>query len=540
MSNNFNFGLSDRIPQNWIDKSHSHKTSMSFGKLYPLLVEETMPGDKWVMSTTKFVRCLPLVAPVMHQFSINEHWFYVPNRILWDGWEEFITVRQETTERLMPTVRVFSADRKPVNITINQMLGVYMGLPIIGVTAGAGGTPITALPLAGYVQIWNNFFRQTQIMQEIEFTLSDGLNTTLSGGVNYDYAFGPLFVLWRRDYFTASLPSPTLGINVPAGSNMNVLLNQTATGVNKTYKNDRTAFAGYEGAGVSPNVGGNALYAVTSGLGIVIDPNDQWYVQPSTIETLRSAFALQAYLEKENRAGGRYKDIIEAHYPVKIPDYRVSLPEYIGSTYQNLVISEVLSQTQYQDGGSTGDRLNLGDMAGHGISVKKGGRFEYTTLEHGYMYCLVSIVPELTYMNRGIHRMWRREYREDFPMPEFANLGEQAILNEELHAGHVSPQGTFGYVPRYSEMKYSQSRVSGEMADTLSFWHLGQALPTNVALNPAFLSINEAVYDLDRMFAVQNTGDFAYVDNFIADVYFDIKVKRPLPRYGMPANLTGI
>ena len=532
----FNLNINNKIPQNWVDLSHSHKTSFHMGALYPVAVMETMPGDKWRMSTTKFLRTLPLVSPVMHQFSINEHWFYVPNRIIWDGWEEFITVRQETTVRLIPQISIYDAAYKPATHTWEQIIGVYMGLPNSSTLVT---TVVNALPICGYVQIWNNFFRQTQIFGEITCTPIDGVNTVAT--LPYRYELAPLRVLWRRDYFTAALPSPTLGVTVPLNSlnqYQDVELNQTLTGFNRILDTDRTAVAAnvYLGARTAD---GQRLYQDIAGApGAVIDPNGQWNVNVGTIEMLRSAFALQAYLEKENRAGGRYKDIIEAHYPVKIPDYRVNIPEYIGSTYQNLVISEVLSQSVDYGSDETPDFTPLGEMAGHGISIKRGGKFEYTTLEHGYMYCLISIVPELVYNNVGLHRMWRREFREDFPMPEFANLGEQAIINEELNANHTDINGTFGYVPRYSEMKYAQNRISGEMASSLDYWHLGQTMPTNVALNSAFLQINQNTYDLDRIFAAGAHSDEEYFDNFVADIYFDIQVKRPLPRYGLPANLT--
>lgn len=543
MANDFNFGINERIPQNWIDFSHSLKTSFNMGALYPVLVKETMPGDKWRMSTTKFVRCLPLVAPVMHQFTINEHWFYVPNRIIWEGWEEFITVRQETTERLMPQLEIWNPSNKPTNIKWEQIVGNYMGLPAAtGFTLGSTYL-VTALPVCGYVQIWNNFFRQTQIMSEILCEPIDGINTTAN--LIYVYERAPLRVLWKRDYFTAALPSPTLGVSVPLNSlqaNADVYLKTVAQGGTEPNKVWTAATRG--AFPVNNNLIGtttatfNNSLADGGGTKTVIDPNGQWYVNLGTIEMLRSAFALQAYLEKENRAGGRYKDVIEAHYPVTIPDYRVNIPEYIGSTYQNLVISEVLQQTPNYGTNEAPDYTPLGEMGGHGISVKRGGQFEYTCLEHGYMYCLVSIVPELVYNNRGIEKMWRREFREDFPLPEFANLGEQEILFSELNASSPSAGSTFGYVPRYSEMKYAQNRISGEMGSTLDYWHLGQTIGSTAVLNASFLTIDQAVYDLDRMFAIEGTEEFPYFDNFVADIYFDINIKRALPRFGLPANLT--
>ena len=528
---NLNLNTNTRTPYNVFDLSHVHKTSMQFGKLYPVYVGETLPGDTFNMNTVKMIRALPLVSPVMHNFTINEHWFYVPNRILWDGWEEFITVRQEGDNRILPTMAVFRDDRRPVNLEWEQTLGVYMGLPYVGSVGvpGIGGslTQITALPLAGYVQIWNNYYRQTQIMAEAPFDLQDGINES-GVDVFYDYAYPPLSVLWKRDYFTAALPSPTLGIDVPMMQDRGVYLNPDLTGANRILQaSDHQVTGGGFNALQFSGTTGNTVNAVT-GNNVVIDPNGQWQINIGTIETLRSAFALQAYLEKENRSGGRYKDVIQAHFDVELPDYRVSIPEYIGSTYQNLVVSEVLSQTENTD-------APLGEMAGHGISVRKGGNFKYTTLEHGYLYCLVSIVPELVLANRGLHKMWRREHREDFAFPSFANLGEQEILNEEINANHTNRFGVWGYIPRYSEMKYAQSLITGQMSTTLSHWHLGQTVASNVALNSTFLFVNPSsgTWDLTRIFGYESGN----ADYFVADIYFDIKVRRALPRYDLPMTL---
>lgn len=516
------------IDSNYFDLSHTHKTSGHFGRLYPVLVEETLPGDRWKMQTSKMVRALPLVSPVMHRVTIKEHWFYVPNRIIWEGWEEFITVKQENIERLHPVIKIWNNNIIPVTYSWNQVVGSYMGLPLAGV---AQDEYVSALPIAGYVAIWNNYFRNTQITSEIDFKLKDGINVWQSD-IPYTYEQPPLLVLWRRDYFTSALPSPTLGVSVPLMQDRGVYLNPDIVGFNRVLRDDRTALAGADYFLQGKPAPTSQLQALGVGPA-VIDPNGQWQVNVGTIEMLKSAFALQAYLEKEVKAGGIYKDIINAHWSVDLPDYRVQLPELIGINYQNLVVSEVLSTTQNLDN-NTG--APLGEMAGHGISTKTGNQFEYTTLEHGHLFCMISIEPDFVLQPVGLHRKWTRTLREDYPNPAFANLGDQAISNKEIHVEHTQPNSTFGYIPRYSEMKYASSRVSGLMADDLSYWHLAQIVPNNVALNSSFLYINDGVWDLERIFVYGENGN-AQADNFVMDIYFDITVQRKLPRYSLPQTL---
>jgi len=520
----------NRVQGNWFDMSHTHKTSMQIGRLYPVLVEETLPGDKWRMQTSKMARALPMVSPMMHRVTIQEHWIYVPNRIIWKGWEEYLTVRQEDEVRLMPVMNWWDLSVIPDDYNINQSLGAYMGLPQKPILSP--DLPVSALPLAAYVSIWNTYFRNTQITAELEFKLLDGLNE-FPTDVNYSYNLKPLVVLWRRDYFTSALPSPTLGIDVPIMESGVVQLNPTrgATQYNKVIQADgggNPSNAAY----VRANFGGSdsQMYDANTNEKLVIDPNGQWLVNAGTIETLKSAFALQSYLEKEVKAGGLYKDSINAHWEVELPDYRVALPEFIGANYQNLVVSEVLSATQNAD-------ANLGEMAGHGISTKQSKSMSYVTYEHGWMFCLISIVPDFVLSNTGLHKKWTRLLREDYPNPSFANLGDQPIYNKELHILATSPDAVFGYIPRYSEMKFMSSRVSGMMAAELSYWHLAQEVSTTVALNDEFLYCNNNVWDTERIFAVQSAIEGQQLDHFVLDIYFDLSVFRKLPRYQLPTTL---
>lgn len=517
----------NRVDGNWFSMPHTHKTSMHFGRLYPVLVEETLPGDIWKVQTSKMVRALPMVSPAMHRVTIQEHWFYVPNRIIWDGWEEYLTVRQEGDTRLMPQINWWDIGGPPSTYTIQQSVGSYMGLPQVSPFTVL---PVTALPLGAYVSIWNTYFRNTQITAALEFNLLDGLNDIPE--LDYHYNQRPLVVLWRRDYFTSALPSPTLGIEVPIAQSNLVQLNPTrnSTDYNKVFNADGTAWASDAGLAGRNTLSDNRLMNVNTGTGAVIDPNGQWIINIGTIEMLKSAFALQSYLEKEVKAGGLYKDSINAHWGIELPDYRVQLPEFIGANYQNLVVSEVLSTTQNAD-------ADLGELAGHGISTKQSKEISYKTYEHGWIMCCISILPDFVLTPKGIHRKWTRTLREDYPNPSFANLGDQPIYNKELHANHATVNGVFGYIPRYSEMKFISSRVSGLMAAELSYWHLAQEVSSTVALNSSFLYADMNTWDLERIFAVQTAPEGSQIDNFIVDIYFDCNVYRKLPRYQLPQTL---
>lgn len=93
-----------KVGRNRFDLSHDFKFSGNIGKLYPCLCEEIVPGDIFKVKTEALVRTAPLIAPLMHQINVYVHYFFVPNRLIWDDWREFITGGPDGTSN--PVFRV--------------------------------------------------------------------------------------------------------------------------------------------------------------------------------------------------------------------------------------------------------------------------------------------------------------------------------------------------------------------------------------------------------------------------------------------------
>jgi hypothetical protein len=91
MSNIFNINAFSKPRYNAFDLSHEKKLSCNMGDLVPIFLEEIVPGDKFKVRTELLVRLAPMIAPVMHRVNVFIHFFFVPNRIVWDNWESFIT-----------------------------------------------------------------------------------------------------------------------------------------------------------------------------------------------------------------------------------------------------------------------------------------------------------------------------------------------------------------------------------------------------------------------------------------------------------------
>jgi hypothetical protein len=112
--------------------------------------------------------------------------------------------------------------------------------------------------------------------------------------------------------------------------------------------------------------------------------------------------------------------------------------------------------------------------------------------------------------------------------PEFANLGEQPILNKELYA-YAGSTGidTFGYVPRFAEYKFMNSRLCGQMRTTLDFWTAARFFSSTPQLNQAFIEADPTT----RIFAVEDPLE----DKLVVQIHNSVKAVRPMPKFGTPS-----
>jgi hypothetical protein len=172
---------------------------------------------------------------------------------------------------------------------------------------------------------------------------------------------------------------------------------------------------------------------------------------------IRRAFALQRYQEARAAFGSEYVDYLR--YCGVIPsDSRLQRPEYLGGGKQTVTFSEVL-RTE----GASGS--GLGDLGGHGIAALRSNRYRRFFEEHGHIITCMSIRPKSVYMNPG-PKMFTKTTKEDYFQKELQMIGMQEIKNREVYAGHTTPDGTFGFAPRYHDYFNKQSYVSGQVSIT--------------------------------------------------------------------------
>lgn len=455
--------------------SHYKLLTANQGKLIPLTWYEALPGDSIQQSTSLLIRMQPILAPIMHPVKVRIHHWFVPNRLIWDDWEDFITGGPDGTfEAQPPTVTNGST------VSVGG-LNDYMGVP----PGSYSGNPIiySALPFRAYNLIWNTMYRDEDLQDEQPFDTTSGQDTTPKSLLN---------VAWEKDYFTTARPWPQKGddILIPISGEGYV----SGLGKLTNVFNDGGATGVYESGGIladyankaninTETVGDNQRFFVEEDPSNAGFPNIRATFSGAeiTVNDLREALALQRFQEARARYGSRYVEYLK-YLGVRRPsDARLQNPEYLGGGRALISVSEVL-QTQRTDE----DATPLGYMGGHGIAAMRTRRYRRFFEEHGIVMTLMSIVPKSIYSS-AMPKQWLRASKEEYFQKELQYIGQQKIANREINAFNSNGSETFGYQDRYDEYRYMPSSVAGEFRDTLNYWHMAREFAGDVALNESFI-----------------------------------------------------
>lgn len=548
------------------DRSHVYKTTFDSGKLIPVFVDEVLPGDTSSLRVRYFSRLATPVKPIMDNIYLDWFFFFVPNRLVWDHWQNFCFEQEDpddSTDYVCPTTSLIGK----ANDTLHGVgtLWDYFGLPT-GLPNSISG--INALPFRGVYLIYNEWFRDENLQKSVKIQKGDTNEV-------FDHSRASEQPEWlqnipesylpcpprgkRHDYFTSALPWTQKGPGVSIGlAGTAPIVNQGALpgfflsstssqlAAVSAYGGDASSSGGHRSAygtgsisfgrgsgsewstvgGFAGNTSDSITMSATPGKTLL---GSESYVNLDassvfTINSLRTAFQMQKFYERLARGGSRYTEVLRSFFGVISPDARLQRPEFLGSFTKMMNINPI-AQTS-----STNDTTPQGNLSAYGVTGAKFHGFTKSFVEHGYVFGFCCARADLTYQ-QGINRMWTRSTVYDWYWPTFSHLGEQAILLKEIYAtGNIEEDDSvFGYQERYAEYRYKPSVICGKFRSNikgnLDVWHLSQYFETAPKLSPEFI---EEDVPIGRIVAVPSEPQF------LIDIGFKYTTVRPMPMFGTP------
>ena len=544
------------IQRSTFDRSFSHKLSGNVGDVIPIFYDEILPGDTVQMSTSKIIRFQTMLTPVMDNIYADVYWFFVPNRLVWDHWEQLMganytsawTPAAQYSTPLIAVPPKAGVNDTPNNNKVGTILD-YLGFPV-EMSDQSANIEVSALPVRGYCKICNDWFLAETVSDPINIYTGDNkvtatteasyINDCPKGGV-------PFKAAKFHDYFTSCLPSPQRGDSVeiavksltdkaPVYTWPTSLLSDdekyyplSAMGfVNSAntpakYQLKRTSSS--SSTALLEAVSGNNYSEITEATyfapsNLYVDPSS--FTFTTNVNDLRYAFQLQKLLERDARGGcGRYIEIIKAHFNVNSPDQRLQRSEYLGGNRFPVNITQVANQAQAES-------EFLGDLGAFSVTGDTHDEFTKSFTEHGALYGLLVLRTDKTY-SQGIPKYFKRSDRFSYYWPVFANIGEQPVDKDEIYA---TATGTFGYQEAWASYRFRNNMCSGEMrpyvSNGLFSWTLADDYSEAPTLSDGWIREDKA--NVDRTLSVTS----AVSHQFWADIYFNYKHTRPMPVFSIP------
>jgi len=460
------------MKRNKFSLSYDRTFSCNQGMLNPIGLTEVLPGDSIQQATQALLRMAPLNAPVMHPTHAKIMHFFVPHRLVWDEWENFVTRGPDGDSA--PVFPTFEFDSIAAGSLAN-----LLGLPVFDT---AENVAVSALPFRGYAKIYNEFFRDEDLVDPLVIDETSGPDTTTNTTLQA--------AAWDKDYFTSARLFTQKGpeVTIPIVGDAPVYgigsKNQVAnTGPVTAYETDTGArsYAFYKDGDADDNDRMFVEMTAAAG-GLPKIYADLSAVTGVDVNELRLALSLQRFEEARARWGSRYVEYLR-YLGVKSSDARLQRPEYLGGGKQTIQFSEVL-QTGVTTGGAT---AGVGNMKGHGIAAMTSNRYRRFFEEHGYIFSFLVVRPKAIYA-QGIPKHWTYTTFVDFWQKELEHIGQQEIMNKEVYVDAASPNAVFGYNDRYDQYRRSESSIAGEFATTLNYWTQARLFASEPELNDDFIN----------------------------------------------------
>ena len=515
-------------------------TSMKVGEITPLMLKEVLPGDTWSFDLSSVITAFsPFVTRVYGDLFLDVYAFFVPNRLVWDHWQQFCGENDtgawtQTREYSIPQCAVANG-MNSVSIGVGSV-GDHFGLPLSIVQCNE-------LPLRGYARIYNEWFRNENTDSAIPVTFGDSSNAANI----ISYASMPLTACRFADYFSEGLPGPQKGgaVSIPLTGNAVVRADPNIDLGFVHHSLDGAAFYDTNG-----NVVNTKLFGMqnTSGKWIGLKPDslnlagnyseidssnlvaDLSNVTAATINQWRLAFQTQKYLELMARGGSRYIESLKSLFGVTNGDARLQRTEYLGGKRIPLTFQEVVATSSSAENSDT--KYALGQQVVKSVTHDVSSICTKSFTEHGFLHVYGVIRVKHQYC-QGIERMWSRKDFLDFYNPVFDSIGETPIYNKEIYYAGVNQavnDEVFAYQEAWADYRYDPDKVTGYLRPNVS-----TGLPTftfadNFDSMPTLNGfMHETRGNVVRAFALQNQPA-----DFLCDFFFMGKKVRPMSVRSIP------
>lgn len=426
---------------------------------------------------------------------------------------------------------------------------------------------VSLFPLLAYQKIYQDFFRWSQwenadpTSYNVDYYAgsgnlfgSSGISSAIPSGNSYwkrDNMFSLRYCNWNKDMFMGILPNSQFGdVAVISGSedietfvpvevfnsiNESNIVNPPLTGTHTpVYTNDvmtsntTPSRIRVSSASGTPSSNSGSALGVRSLLG-----------GEFSILALRQAEALQKWKEITQSVDTNYRDQIKAHFGINTPASMSHMAQYIGGVARNLDISEVVNNNLYEDGSEA-------VIYGKGVGTGSGKMRYHTGSQYCIIMCIYHAMPLLDYSISGQDPQLLCTSVEDLPIPEFDNIGMEAVpsttlFNSNLFAGVVADD-FLGYNPRYWPWKSKIDRVHGSFTTTLKDWVAPiddsylyswfiSKKGASSSVSWPFFKVNPNT--LDSIFAVAADSIWE-TDQLLINCDVSCKVVRPLSQDGIP------